>query len=234
MLLRDGDFRKTGLSVVIGKIPQLRIIALFAAVGIGCTTGCASKAPEAKQKDEFFTSGNPEADQRARAIEDNSQKGATEKKQNAKHSSDSSNPPAEVKQTLYERLGGEQGITTIVDDFLKRAMKDPRVNWSRQGVKTGGWFRRNHSVTWNASPQNVAQLKKHFVQFISLASGGPVKYDGKPIKSTHAEMKITKPEFDAAIGDLKATLDKLSITPELQKEVLALFESTRPEIVPKS
>ena len=56
-------------------------------------------------------------------------------------------------------------------------------------------------------------------------------YDGKEMKSTHAGMKISNPEFDAAVGDLKASLDKLQIPNKEQKELLAIIESTRPLIV---
>jgi hemoglobin len=111
-------------------------------------------------------------------------------------------------------------------------LDDPRVNWARKGVTRGGFsIHRGKSVTWNATPENVAQLKRHLVQFLALATGGPAKYDGKEIKSVHANMHIANPEFDAAIGDLKASLDKLQIPNKEQKELLAIIESTRPEIV---
>jgi truncated hemoglobin YjbI len=58
-----------------------------------------------------------------------------------------------------------------------------------------------------------------------------VDYDGKPLKPLHEDMQITKAEFDATIGDLKATLDKLQIAADVQKDLLAIFESTRQQIV---
>ena len=42
---------------------------------------------------------------------------------------------------------------------------------------------------------------------------------------------LNVPEFDAALGDLKASLDKLQIPNKEQKELLAIVETTRPEIV---
>ena len=114
-----------------------------------------------------------------------------------------------------------------MDDFINRALQDPRVNWSRKGVVKGGLLRRDKPVEWQATAENVATLKQHFVQFISVASGGPAEYTGKPIEPTHAEMKITEPEFEATIGDLKATLDQLKIPPDVQKDLIAIFESTR-------
>ena len=119
-------------------------------------------------------------------------------------------------------------------DYTKWMLEDPRVNWTREGVVQKSWFKRDKSVQWNPTQEDIAQMKEHFVQFISLASGGPVQYKGQPIRSTHADLQITKPEFDAAMGDLKATLDKLNIDSEVQKELMSIFESTRPEIVPKS
>ena len=140
----------------------------------------------------------------------------------------------EGKLALFDRLGGEKGITSIVDDFTPRVLQDPRVNWQRKGVKSGGFsFRRksSESVAWNATDENMVNLKKHLVQFIVLATGGSPHYDGKEMKSAHAEMKIGNPEFDAALGDLKASLDTLQIPNKEQKELLSIIESTRPQIV---
>jgi len=49
------------------------------------------------------------------------------------------------------------------------------------------------------------------------------------MKSAHKDMGNA--EFDAAVGDLKASLDKLQIPNTEQKELLAIIESTRAEIV---
>ncbi|HWI57300.1 MAG TPA: group 1 truncated hemoglobin [Bacillota bacterium] len=139
---------------------------------------------------------------------------------------------AEGELTLFDRLGGERGLTAIVEDFTQRLLQDPRVNWERKGVTRGGFsFHRNRPVTWNPTAQNVAALKKHMVEFLALATGGPAHYTGKEIQAAHAEMHLTNPEFDAAIGDIKASLDTLRIPDKEQQELLAIIESTRPQIV---
>jgi hemoglobin len=205
---------------------------------VGCGGGKIGK-----QKEDFFTSGSREADQRAsqRMAKEEQLTGSGEgagekdvKKAKPDETGGADGPKAaqaESKLTLFDRLGGEQGITAIVDDFTLRVMEDPRVNWQRKGVTRGGLFRRDQSVAWNPTPENVAALKKHLVQFLALATGGPPQYDGNGMKSTHAEMRISNPEFDAAVGDLKASLDKLQIPNKEQKELLAIVESTRPQIV---
>ena len=95
----------------------------------------------------------------------------------------------------------------------------------------GGAINGSVMDAWQAPSANVEQLKKHFVQFLALATGGPAHYEGKEITSTHAGMRVTNPEFDAAVGDLKASLDRLKIPNTEQKELLAIVESTRPQIV---
>jgi hemoglobin len=187
----------------------------------GCATG-----DSAKEKDDgFFTSGSPEADRRAENAVPNV------KSSEGKVASTGDAQAEEKPRTLYQRLGEEQGIKRIVDDFIQRALEDPRVNWTRQGVVRKSWFRSQKVEPWQATPENLNRLKLHFVQFISLAAGGPTKYDGKPLKPAHLEMQITRAEFDATIGDLKASLDTLQIAPDVQKDLLSIFESTRQQIV---
>ena len=86
-------------------------------------------------------------------------------------------------------------------------------------------------MTWKATPESVAVLEKHLVQFLALATGGPAHYDGKEIKPAHANMHISNTEFDASVGDIKASLDELKVANTEQKELLSIIESTRPEIV---
>ena len=191
--------------------------------------GCASD--DAKDRgDEYFTSGSKEADQRAeqRIAKDQQLKGENEASKEEKGGADNK---VEGKKPLYERLGGEQGISAIVDDFVVRVLADPRVNWERKGVTRGGLsLNRNKSVAWDPNPQNVERLKKHLKQFLSLTTGGPPTYEGRDMKEVHTGRHITNPEFDATIGDMKATLDKLKIPTDEQKELLAILESTRPQV----
>jgi hemoglobin len=189
--------------------------------------GCAGPAPQSK-KPEFFTSGSREADQRAdqRMVRDQQIKS-----ESVTNKSDKAASEANAKKTLYDRLGGDYGMKAIVDDFTARVLADPRVNFQRKGVKYGGFnIHSNRSMTWDPNPGNVAKLKLHLVQFLAVATGGPSQYDGRPMGEVHAGMHISNPEYDAAVGDLKTTLDKLKVADKEQKELLAIIESARPEI----
>ncbi len=224
---------------------------MAAAVALGMMAGCGTKQGK-EGKSNFFTSGSRDADQRAaqRMAESEQLSGSGEgsgekgvkkaetikpaQRTNTVASGTQTNKAAKVegKQALFDRLGGEVGISNIVSDFTPRLLDDPRVNWERKGVKRGGFsLHAGQSVAWNASTQNVAVLEQHLVEFLSLATGGPAQYSGKAIQSSHADMHISNPEFDAAIGDVKASLDRLQVPNLEQKELLAIIESTRPQIV---
>jgi len=224
---------------------SLTILSLAAALAFA--SGCGGRAAQKKNAD-FFTSGSREADQRASqrmAKEEQlsgTGEGAGEKdvkkaqvtESNTNNMVNGTNMPAQAqgKLSLYDRLGREGGISNIVADFVPRALQDPRVNWDRKGVKQGGFsFHAGKPVTWDANAQNVKMLQTHLVQFLVLATGGPAHYEGKEIKSTHADMHISNPEFDAVMGDLKASLDRLRLPNTEQKELLSIIESTRPLIV---
>ena len=227
------------------------VSALAASVSLVALSGCrASPAKESNTK--FFTSGSREADQRASqrmaqseqltgSGEGTGQKGVkkakvakTEAGGNGGGAGGQTNKAAQAqgKLSLFQRLGGEVGISNIVSDFTLRALDDPRVNWERTGIKQGGFsLKAGKSVAWNPSAENVEKLKRHLAEFLTLATGGPARYTGKDIEATHADMHITNPQFDAVVGDLKASLDKLQIPNLEQKELLAIVESTRPQIV---
>jgi hemoglobin len=242
---------KATMQIRLAKSQTKWITRLLAVLPLMLTlavlSGCGGKAARKKNSD-FFTSGSREADQRTSqrmAKEEQlsgTGEGAGEKdvkkaqvaESNTNNMINGTNMPAQAqgKLSLYDRLGREAGISNIVADFTPRALQDPRVNWDRKGVKQGGFsLHAGKPVTWDASPQNVQVLQAHLVQFLVLATGGPAHYEGKEIKTTHANMHISNPEFDAVMGDLKASLDRLRLPNTEQKELLSIVESTRPLIV---
>jgi hemoglobin len=187
--------------------------------------GCRSGGNETANKD-FHTSGSREADQRAEQ--------RVSKEEQLHGEGEGGLKEKDGRATLYERLGAEAGVKRIVDDFVDRALADPRVNWQRKGVKHGSVLGIGGKTSeWKANPEEIESLKLHIAQFVALASGGPAQYEGARVAQVHRGMKITNAEFDASIGDLKATLDSLKIAAVEQKELLSVFESVRPQVVEK-
>src|SRR5687768_112374 len=83
------------------------------------------------------------------------------------------------QKTLWERLGGEDSVRKVVKSFVQKGAKNPKVNFTRAG----------HPNTWEPTPKNVEVLEQRLVEFISSASGGPLKYNGKDMASAHKDMR---------------------------------------------
>jgi truncated hemoglobin YjbI len=122
------------------------------------------------------------------------------------------------KKTLWDRLGGEAGVTKIVDDFVNLAAPDPKVDFFR-----GGRFQM--------TADQVVKMKRELVEQISQASGGTLKYTGPDMKKVHESMGITEAQFNAAVAHLKKALEKNKVAPEDVKKVLDAVGSYRNEIV---
>ena len=157
------------------------------------------------------SSGDPQADERA------------EQRVGDDAGGNSANRP------LYQRLGGTKGIAAIVNDMTDRVIADPRINFERHNVKEG--MLRGNYEPWQPTDQNLAKFRKHMVEFISVASGGPAKYTGRDLSMVHEGMRITNNEFDAMIGDIKASMDSLGFDNREKRDLLAILETTRKQIV---
>lgn len=128
-----------------------------------------------------------------------------------------------VQKSLYERLGGEPAIRAVVDDFVARGAANPKVNFARKGT----------SNEWKPTDENIKVLKERLVEFIGMNTGGPQKYKGEDMVTSHKGMKITEAEFDALATDLKASLDKLKVPQKEQDELLKIVGGTKQAIVNK-
>lgn len=126
----------------------------------------------------------------------------------------------EVKKSLWDRLGGEASVTKVVQDFIKIAGDDPKVDVTRGGK-------------YKLDDKTLKLLEKHVVAFVSSATGGPLKYKGADMKAAHKGMGITNAQFSAAKADLKIALEKNGAKAEEIKELLQIVESTRKDIVEK-
>jgi hemoglobin len=122
---------------------------------------------------------------------------------------------------LWDRLGGEATVAALIDDFVKRTVDDPKINFSRKGS----------GQQWEANPDHVALFKRHLIGFVSVHSGGPLRYEGRDLKVLHLGMNITGAEFQAMIDDLKLSLEKFAIAAKDQDQLLQIFNATRPDIV---
>jgi truncated hemoglobin YjbI len=77
---------------------------------------------------------------------------------------------------LYERLGGVYSIATVVDDLIDRVMADQRLNANPLVDEA------HHKVP-------PAGFKYLVTEMLCWAAGGPQKYTGKDMESSHRHLK---------------------------------------------
>ncbi|KPC74632.1 hypothetical protein ADL26_09295 [Thermoactinomyces vulgaris] len=120
-----------------------------------------------------------------------------------------------TRSTLYERLGGEELITIVINEFYDRMLEDDRVNHHFIGV-------------------NMDVLKRHQVTyFMSYALGGPMHYEGNTLRKAHSGLNITSEEYEIAIKHLNSALRKNQIALEDIARIEAFLRSVKPHIINK-
>jgi hemoglobin len=116
------------------------------------------------------------------------------------------------QKSLYERLGGKDAITAVVDDFVANVAADNRIN--KFFAKT-----------------NIANLKRNLVDQICQATGGPCTYSGRDMRTAHKGLGISDAEFNALVEDLQKSFNKFKVPDKEQGELLSILGSLKPQIV---
>jgi hemoglobin len=119
------------------------------------------------------------------------------------------------KKTLYERLGGYDAIASVANDLLPRMQADSQLARFYQHRGEDG-LRRSRQL---------------LIDFLVSSAGGPLYYTGRNMKITHKGMKISERDWSAFLGHLNTTLEALQIPQAERNEVVALMQSTKPDIV---
>lgn len=128
--------------------------------------------------------------------------------------------------SLYERLGGVNAISAVVDEFIGRVAANPDMVRTFQPLLTEVGEK-------GASSPKLISLRQNLIDQIGEASGGPQKYMGKDMVTAHKGMNITEVEFNSLAGNLSGALDKFSVPMTEKNELLTVIGSLKPSIVAK-
>jgi len=120
-----------------------------------------------------------------------------------------------MEKSLYERLGGYNSIAAVVDDFLGRQFADKQV----------GRFYVGHSTN------SKKRLRQLITEMICEVTGGPAKYIGRDMRTSHAGLGITGSDWQVTVKNLTAVLDKFTVPQKEKDELLTIVSGLRPIIV---
>ncbi len=140
--------------------------------------------------------------------------GSLARSESAVESSSAPNQTAEEK-SLYERLGGYDAISAVVDDFAPKLFEDPRIAHYFRGMG-------------DDTRQQFRQKNKNLVCNVT---GGPCKIISRPAKTIHAGLGITEKEFNIVVEHLVQTLEKFKVPEAEKSELLAIIGTLKPDIV---
>jgi hemoglobin len=115
--------------------------------------------------------------------------------------------------TLFDRLGGHNGITRITRELMKNHLANPLVK------------------TRYENSEDLARVERRVVEFFCAGAGGPQTYSGQDMLTTHRGMNISEQEFITVVDDAMAALETCGIEVPVRNEVLAILWSLKGEVV---
>lgn len=121
------------------------------------------------------------------------------------------------QKSLYERLGGANGISHLVDEIIEAHLKNP-------GIKS-----RFAPIAEDQDRFEVS--RQHLINFLSAGSGGPEAYTGRDMKTAHRGMNISESEYMNAMDDIMMVLQKNNIDELTQKDVLFIAYQLKNEMI---
>ena len=119
---------------------------------------------------------------------------------------------AQTDDSLYQQLGGQPALVTLMDDFMTRLLADKRM---------APYFK-------DVDHKHVkAQLVAQFCE----VSGGPCKLKGPDMKKAHAGFDVSKGDFNALVEVLQQSMDAQGIAFGTQNRLLARLAPMHREII---
>jgi hemoglobin len=123
-----------------------------------------------------------------------------------------SSQPMAADPALYRSFGEKAGLVRLMDDFMLRIEADARL-----------------------APQfkdsNKVRVKEQLVDQICQISGGPCVYKGADMKSAHANLDVTKADFNRLVEVLQDAMSAQGIPFRAQNQLLAKLAPMHRDVI---
>jgi hemoglobin len=119
------------------------------------------------------------------------------------------------QKTLYERLGGYDGIAAFSSDLLQRLRGDAQLGrfWENRG------------------DDGIAREEQLLIDYLCFNAGGPVYYTGRDMKTSHVGMKISESDWSVFLGHAGDTMKALEVPQQECDDVVAFVLSLKDDMV---
>ena len=126
-----------------------------------------------------------------------------------------SSPALSQERSLYERLGGYEAVSAVVNDFAEKLFTDQQVGPFFKGMGTD-------------TRQSFVQKN---INLVCNVTGGPCKIISRPARTVHEGLGITEAEFNIVFDHLVDTLDSFNVPDKEKQELLAIIGTLKSDIV---
>lgn len=120
-----------------------------------------------------------------------------------------------MSETLYDRLGRQDGIDKLVNRVVDLHLQNNVVN------------PRYRALT----DEETDHAREKTKEFLAAGSGGPVEYTGRSMIETHTGMNVSAAEFVAVVDDIMQAMKDMDYPQPVCDEVLGIAYSLKEEIV---
>ncbi len=117
----------------------------------------------------------------------------------------------DVKKSLYERIGGPEGVRQLVRDFYDRVLEDKELQ-----------------PFFMETP--MSKLRTMQFELFSAALGGPIEYTGQPLHLVHFGRGIGKQHLQMFLDHLFATLSAQNLEEQEVHEIISRINTYADQI----
>lgn len=118
-----------------------------------------------------------------------------------------------MKNTLYERMGGEDAIRKLANDIADNHLANPLIKTRFEII------------------EDIDKTKQIVFEFICAGTGGPQAYTGRDMLTAHKGMNVSEEEFIAVVDDIMKAMDQSNMGEAEKKDMLAIAYSLKDEII---
>lgn len=124
-------------------------------------------------------------------------------------------------KALFDRLGGFFGIAAVVDRFSDAIIVNPVLNQNPA------------LVAWNQdeAPTRLPGLKFLRTMWIAAMVGGPIKFEGQPLKQAHDRLDLTQAEFAEVGSEIVKAIQHFNVAHADIDQLVCIYQTSMDDVV---
>jgi hemoglobin len=114
--------------------------------------------------------------------------------------------------SLFDRIGGIDGVRSMVDRFYARVLADPQLLPYFYDVP-------------------MDKLRRMQFEFFAAAVDGPIRYSGRSMAHAHRGRRIKREHFQAFVGHMFETLKDIDLSEDDRRAIIARINAYADDVI---